>query len=400
MVPWLPEADSLACLGVDMFDGLAPFLARRDAWAYLAACLTAIAISVPVARYVRDLALARGLVDPVGGRKQHKTPVPRLGGCGIFAGFAVGSAVGLWLLGPDILARSTVWPTMWPLLVGASVMFITGLADDLLHRQGREGLPALLKLVLQVGAACVVAGVARVQGLALPGGVYVDFPVWLEWGLTVFWVVFVTNAINWIDGMDGLAGGLSLIFALCLGLVGMSRAPGVGTFGEPVLALALVGGLVGFLRLNFPPATMFMGDGGALFLGYVLAATSVSGLMKGAALIGIATPMMVMALPMIDSVKVVFGRAVRRERLMAADRTHLQFRLTDAGWEVHSSLLFAYALAGLSGCAAMALLRLRGGGASLAILVSVLLVWVAARRPKPCPPAEPVSAAVDDSATE
>ena len=354
---------------------------RDDLRSYLLALLVATLVSIPAADWARKLALRHGLVDPSGGRKQHKQPTPRVGGFGIFLGFVAGSACGLFMLGRH-LNDGRVLGTVVPMLVGACVMFFTGLADDLLHRRGREGLPALLKLVLQLVAALIVASVARVQYLQIPGGGYLSFPAWLQWASTVFWIVFVMNSINFIDGMDGLAGGVSLIFALSLALVGMSRAPGAKCYGEAVLAISLVGGLVGFLRLNFPPAKVFMGDGGALLLGYVLAAISVSGLMKSAALIGVLAPLMVLALPMVDLVKVVAGRVMRGENPMKADRTHLHHRLADAGWSVYSALLFAYALAGLCGCAAMSLLRLRGAGVALALTVAGLLIWVAARRPR------------------
>ncbi|MBI5832218.1 MAG: undecaprenyl/decaprenyl-phosphate alpha-N-acetylglucosaminyl 1-phosphate transferase [Armatimonadetes bacterium] len=354
---------------------------RDDIRSYAVALLVAAAVSIPAAAWARKLALDRGLVDPTGGRKQHKLPTPRVGGFGIFAGFLLGSVTGLLMLGRH-LGDGRVLATVLPMLCGATLMFFTGLADDLSHRQGREGLPAGVKLVAQLAAACVVASVARVQYLQVPGGGYISFPEWLQWASTVFWIVVVMNSINFIDGMDGLAGGVSLIFALSLALVGISRAPGVKCYGEAVLAIALVGGLVGFLRLNFPPAKVFMGDGGALLLGYVLAAISVSGLMKSAALIGVLAPLMVLALPMVDLVKVVAGRVMRGENPMKADRTHLHHRLADAGWSVYSALLFAYALAGLCGCAAMSLLRLRGAGVVLALTVALMLIGVATRRPR------------------
>ena len=159
--------------------------ARDDIRSYAAALLLAVAVSIPAAAWARRLALDHGLVDPTGGRKQHRQPTPRVGGFGIFAGFLLGSIVGLVLLGRH-LNDGRVLGTVLPMLGGATLMFLTGLADDLSHRQGREGLPALVKLVAQLAAACVVASVARVQSLQIPGGEYLIFPVWLQWAATVF----------------------------------------------------------------------------------------------------------------------------------------------------------------------------------------------------------------------
>jgi UDP-GlcNAc:undecaprenyl-phosphate GlcNAc-1-phosphate transferase len=345
--------------------------------AYAIAFAAAAATSVPLVVLVRNFAQRRGLVDPAGGRKGHKVEVPRLGGLGIFLGFVVGVTAGWMLRAPELgwsIAATRI-------VLGAALLFASGLADDLLHRRGREGLPALVKLAVQIGAAALVASVARIHGFRLPGHEWYALPVAVQWTVTLIWIVGVTNAINFIDGMDGLAGGLSLIIAATLAVVAYSRAKPFNTQGEAILALALAGGIVGFLRCNFPPASIFMGDGGALLLGFVLSSIAISGVMKSATVLAIGAPLIILALPMVDLTKVVVGRVLRGQHPMQADRTHLHHRLQDAGWSVYSALLFAYAICGLCCSAALSLLRIHGGAAILSLAVALLLVAVAAKRP-------------------
>lgn len=346
--------------------------------AYLLAFVVSAAVSLPLVPWIRAAALRHGLVDPSGGRKAHTGDVPRLGGLGIFVGFAAGVAAACPLL------RPTGHEAAAHIALGAAFIFALGIADDLLHRRGRHGLPALAKLIVQFGAAALVATTSRVRGIGIPHHEYIHFALWLQWAVTLVWIVGVSNAINLIDGMDGLAGGVSLIIAATMAVVASTRAhvAPFNTAGETVLALALMGGLIGFLRCNFPPATIFMGDGGALLLGFVLSSISVSGVMKSATIIGMGAPLVILALPMIDMTKVVLGRVMRGESPMSADRTHLHHRLQDAGWSVYSALLFVYGICGLCCSAALSMLRIHGGAAVLSLAVALLLVWVAAKRPR------------------
>lgn len=358
---------------------------------YLAAFLIAVGLSSLAVPRVLHWARRTGRVDPTDERKLHAGDQPRLGGIGIFAGFLAGAVVALTLPQGRLLFDATLnggrGRILLGVLIGAALMFGLGLADDLLHRSARggdrprEGLPAWFKLVVQLVAAAIpIAAGLSVQTIRIPGDGYVRLWPWLQWLLPMLWIVGVANAINFIDGLDGLAGGVALIIAATLALLALS--PVAPAPGEAMLALALLGGIVGFLRLNFPPpARIFMGDGGSLLLGYVLAAISLSGVMKTATLVAVGAPFLILALPILDLTQVVVGRVMRGSSPLAADRTHLHYRLHDAGWSPFTAVLFIYAVVGLCASSALSLAGLGPQAALLSAVVAGLLVTVAARRP-------------------
>lgn len=345
---------------------------------YLAAFAVAAGVSLLAVPLVMRFAHQRGLLDPRTERKNHVAEVPRIGGLGILLGLVAGALVGFRLT--DGLPLT---PGFLGIMAGALVMFAGGLADDLLHdrRTGRLGLPAVAKLAFQVGAAIIpVACGVSIKSVRIPGDGYWIPEPWLDACLTMLWLVAVANAVNWIDGLDGLAGGVSAIMAGTLALLALGKQPVAA--GEAIAALALLGGITGFLRLNLPPARIYMGDGGAMLIGYLVAALSVSGVMKSATAIAVGAPMLILALPIVNLTQVVVGRVVRGQSPMQADRTHLQDRLQDAGWSGHSAVLFCYAIAGLCGSAALCLMELSSQAASVSLGTAALLVYVAARRPR------------------
>ncbi len=336
-----------------------------------------LASSLVVPRVLR-FARRRGLFDPKTERKTHANEVPRLGGVGIFAGLIAGLAVALPLMPGVKLGLPFIG-----LLGGALIMFGVGLADDLLHggERGGHGLNPLPKLLAQMLAAAIpIACGISMKWIKIPGDGYFQFAPWADWLLTLVWVVGIANAVNWLDGLDGLAGGVSAIMATTLALLALGKEP--ASLGEGLAALALLGGIIGFLRLNFPPARIYMGDGGAMLIGYLLAVLSVSGVMKSATALAVGAPMLILALPLVNLTQVVVGRVLRRESPMKADRTHLHDRLQDAGWSDYSAVLFIYAVTGLCGSAALSLMDLGHASAAQSALVAALLVYVAARRPR------------------
>lgn len=347
----------------------------------LAALLAALLVSPPAVALVLRQAAQRGLVDTPGGRKSHTTAVPRIGGVGILAGYLAGLAVASCFGGP-----LSIWNTKYlAVLAGSLVIFGVGLADDLLHRpagdagEGRDGLSASTKLLLQIVAAVIAmsAGV-RIKSIQIPGDGFLFFSPAVSWTITAIWIVGIANALNWIDGLDGLAGGVSLLMAASIALIAMFGP--ASDAGATVFALSMLGGIVGFLKYNFPPARIFMGDGGSNLLGYLLATLAIAGVMKGATVLAVLTPILILALPIVNLTGVVVGRVLRGQNPMAADRSHLHHRLTDAGWPDLSALLFVYAVTGLCGSASLALMGLSDQAAFMAIGVAILLVGVAARR--------------------
>lgn len=353
--------------------------------AFAVALTVALVVSLWTMPVVLRYAHRKGLLDPATERKNHSVEVPRLGGVGILAGFIAGVAAAFFA------PRPGGWWTVntTAILVGALMMFAVGLADDLLHdrKSGREGLSPPVKLALQFLAAAIpvvtalrVHGGVLIRGFEIFGEGYVSLHPWIAVPLTLIWIVGIANAFNFIDGLDGLCGGVALIVDLTIAVIalgGPRLAP-----SEAVLALATAGGIIGFLRLNFPPARIFMGDGGALMLGYLLSALAVSSVAKSQTLIALGVPLLILALPLFNLTQVVVGRVLRGDSPMQADRTHLHDRLQDAGWSPYSAVLFIYAICGLCSAAALGLSNLAKEAAILAIVVAGLLVVVAIRRPR------------------
>jgi len=344
---------------------------RPDLAAVLAFGLAALgtALIVPL---VRRAGLRWGLTDQPDARKQHTTPMVRLGGVGIVAGFVLALLL-IWALGgfadlpqPDDL--------IWTTLAGALCFFVIGLADDLF------ALPPLPRLGLQLLVAMAVwsQGV-RIGAIDLPfallgshSGVIV-LPDGLSLLATVIWLVGITNAINWLDGLDGLAAGVSGIAAVGLLSVSYSLnqpAPGL-------LAAALAGSCLGFLRHNFNPARIFMGDGGSYFLGFALAAISIVGPAKGLTSVSLLLPLLILSLPLADMSAVIMGRLSQGRSPFYPDRRHLHHRLLRVGFSHRRTVVLIYAftqwLVALALVLANAELRFLWLGLATAILIGVVI---------------------------
>lgn len=295
------------------------------------AVLTAAVVAWGMTEGVRGWALARGWVDQPNERKVHRQPVPRLGGVGIFAGFLVG-----FLL--CSLEGTLGSPSSWAILLGAAWLMLAGAVDDV------RGLSPGLKLFLQGGAAVIaLAGGVRVEGFSPPwGGGWVALGGW-GWPLTVLWIVGLVNALNWIDGLDGLAGGVTLLASITLTLAAQATGR-----GEAAQAMLLLGASTfGFLLHNFHPARIFMGDSGSMMLGYILATVSVVGVMKTATVMALALPIFVLAVPIVDGVATILRRLRRGRPIYLADREHLHHRLLQAGLSHPEAVLVLYLLSGV-----------------------------------------------------
>ncbi|MEB3332266.1 MAG: MraY family glycosyltransferase [Synechococcaceae cyanobacterium] len=337
----------------------------------VAALLTALIVPL-----VRRAGLRLGLVDPPDPRKQHTLPMVRLGGIGIVAGFSLALAI-TWAGGGfaelDALKDQLIWTT----LAGALCYFLIGLADDLL------ALPPLPRLAMQllVAVAVWLEGV-QIGSIELPFGLdggapSIPLPPLLSLLATVIWLVGITNAINWLDGLDGLAAGVSGIAAVGLLSVSFSlNQPAAG-----LLAAALAGSCLGFLRHNFNPARIFMGDGGSYFLGFALAAISIVGPAKGLTSVSLLLPLLILSLPLADMSAVIMGRLSEGRSPFYPDRRHLHHRLLRAGFSHRRTVLLIYAftqwLASLALVVANAELRFLWLALATAILIAAV---VACRR--------------------
>jgi UDP-GlcNAc:undecaprenyl-phosphate GlcNAc-1-phosphate transferase len=303
-----------------------------DAQDALLAFVFAAAVAWMLVPAAEAIARRIGAIDEPKERGLHDVPTPKLGGLAILVG-VLGAGL-IWL----------PWDTeTQSILLGATAITALGVADDVFE------LPALPKLAGQIAAALipVVWGDVRVDVTTLPfiGGFDTG---WGSYPLTVIGIVAIINVINFIDGVDGLASGVCAIAAGAFAVIAIS----LDRYEAGVLAALTAGGAVGFLRHGFPPASSFMGDTGSNLLGYMLAVTAVQGSLKTNAALALALPLVVLAVPILDTSFVVAKRLKYRQPIYQADRWHFHHRMANIGFEPRKTLLYLYgwtlALAGLA----------------------------------------------------
>ncbi len=315
----------------------------------------------------------KGLVDnpknDVNNRKMHQRPMVRLGGVSIFAGTIIALLL-VWLFGGfGWLPPNKEWE-IWGVTIGGVAFFLIGLADDLYN------LSPMRRLVLQTVVASAAWGVGvRIDFLSVPFGDLIHIGLF-SLPLTVIWLVGMANAINWIDGLDGLAaGGCGISAVVMMVLTLFMEQPAAA-----LIAAALAGAALGFLRYNFNPAIIFMGDGGAYFMGFTLAGVGVIGLVKGATMATVAVtavllPFVVLAVPILDMSVVIISRITQGKSPFIADKRHLHHRLIQAGISHRLTVLFIYALTLWVGSIALGLSNIPSGW-GFAIGATVLLGYV------------------------
>ncbi len=304
---------------------------------------------------VAQLATHTGMVDAIGDRRMHAQPTPRIGGVAVFLGFsfALFGVVGYLIANHKLLDLDSIHDVLG-LLFGGTLILMVGLWDDIMGMRPRT------KLVAQF----VVAAISLLYGFDIKGldnplhrGDYIHFPYWLGAPLTLLWYVSMMNAINFIDGLDGLLAGLAAISGMSLLVIEL-------THGHPELALvlaALVGGALGFLPYNFNPAKIFLGDCGSLFIGYVFATVSIIGVSKFLISINLVIPLIVLALPILDTAVTIVRRTLAGKKISEADRGHFHHQLIFRfGLNVRQAVLLIYAVCIALG--AVALLLSKGMG--------------------------------------
>jgi UDP-GlcNAc:undecaprenyl-phosphate/decaprenyl-phosphate GlcNAc-1-phosphate transferase len=322
---------------------------------HFVAFLVAILVVLWTTPQVKKFGLKAGFVDLPNARKVHQEPMVRLGGIAIFTGYICAVAIvgisGAFNL-PSPLPISAQYEFLGVVLGGLG-FFLIGLLDDLFT------LSPFLRLGLQAVVASLAwsAGV-RIDFFSLPyiGVIQLD---WLSLPVTVFWLVGMTNAINFMDGLDGLAAGISGIAAVVLLIVSLWIDQRI----TALLAAALAGSALGFLRYNFNPAQIFMGDGGAYFMGFTLAAISVVGLVKTVTTVAVILPFIILAIPILDTSTVIVDRLLRGKSPFQADKRHLHHRLLMVGLSQRLSVLFIYSLALWVGSVALVLAKIPDGKA-------------------------------------
>ena len=313
-------------------------------------------ISLASTPIVKNLACKVGAIDvPDGKRRVHKSPIPRLGGLAIFFGFICA-----------VLAFADIDAQMRGILIGTLLIVAIGIVDDV------KQLKASVKLLVQIVAAIVVVlHDVKIMAISVPsfiveGGI---LPLkWLSIPITILWIVGVTNAVNLIDGLDGLAVGISSIATFSLFFIAILA-------GEPAVALisaALAGSCLGFLPYNFNPAKIFMGDTGSTFLGFILSVICIEGLFKGYAIISFIIPFLILGLPIFDTSVAIIRRIHDKRPIMGADRGHLHHRLIDLGFSQKQTVAILYVIAMLLGLSAVVLVE--QGAQTAFLLISVVLL--------------------------
>ncbi|MBS1968302.1 MAG: undecaprenyl/decaprenyl-phosphate alpha-N-acetylglucosaminyl 1-phosphate transferase [Chloroflexi bacterium SZAS-1] len=330
--------------------------------------LTALIFSIVSTPIARRIALAVGVVDAPAARKVHTDPVPLLGGAAIYVAFMVG----LIVLGDRAYIRELIG-----IMLGATLVSLFGLADD------HWGLHAYLKLGGQLLAGIIL----------LLGGTQVNlFPhhPWVNWAITLLWVVGMTNALNLLDNMDGLSGGVTTVAAAFFILLAAMGNPPQILVGA--MAAALVGACVGFLRYNLNPATIFMGDTGSLFLGFVLAALGIKlRFPNNVPWTTWLVPICVLALPIFDTTLVFVSRLRRgKNPLTTPGKDHLSHRLVALGLTRREAVLTCYLIGGACGMVAIYIAQSRfpngyvaAGLLGLAAVTSI--IWLERRCPAGIP---------------
>ena len=333
--------------------------------------IVAFAVVVLLTPAVGGMARRLGVVDIPGGRRVNQLPVPRLGGLALFLGLLV-----------PALAFLHVGHQTRGLLLGATVAVTVGIVDDF------RGLPWFAKLGGQIAAAAVLAGSGVwIDRFTLPFVGIHTLPAAVGIPLTILWIVAIMNMVNFLDGLDGLAAGVAAIAGLTFSVIALS----LGKVDAAILSAIIFGACVGFLRHNFYPARIFMGDSGALLLGFVLAAVSVQGLLKTAATVALFFPLLVLAVPIVDTTFVVVRRLKHGESVFEADQAHLHHRFLRRGFSQRRAALtiwgWCLALAAAAFATRFVPFRAHGvwhpwwtllaaGIGLFAVLVSVYVVYV------------------------
>lgn len=271
---------------------------------------------------VKKIAIHIGAIDIPNQRKVHKKPIPRLGGLGIYAGFLLGYMLFGW--------EST---QMNAILIGSFIVVITGIIDDI------KPVPAKYKLIGQIVAASVIplfGGIVLKDISAF--GIYINFS-WLSPIITIIFIVAIMNCINFIDGLDGLAGGISAIYFLMIGIIAIVLNNSSGL--DYILTFIMLGATLGFLVHNFHPASIFMGDSGSLFLGYIISVISLLGY-KNVTFTSLIVPIFLIAIPIIDTLFAIIRRLLKHESIAMPDKCHLHHQLLKLNFSIKKSVLIIY----------------------------------------------------------
>lgn len=295
--------------------------------AFGAALLGALVLT-PVAR---TLATRLGAVDVPEDRKVHEKTTPTLGGVAIYASMLMGMGVYL------AVDYHKVSSDMLGIILGATIIFIFGVIDDVRH------LSPLSKLFGQILSAgvLVIMGV-QIQNIRIPGTAVVSLSPELSVVVSLIWVVAFINIINLIDGLDGLAAGITCIAAASMFYFATQTGVGPAFVDAALISIVMAGATLGFLRYNFHPASIFMGDSGSMLLGFLLGAMTIQGVLKSIAAVALVVPLMAMAIPILDTGMAIVRRLRKGKPITHADKEHIHHRLLNMGHSQRQAVLLLY----------------------------------------------------------
>ena len=320
------------------------------------AFICSVVISFGATPIVKKFAYKIGAVDvPKDNRRMHKDPIPRLGGLAIFFGFLF-----------SFLIFGIIDAQMKGILLGAVIIVTLGIIDDIVP------LPAKLKFVVQIIAAAIPVYLGlRIERITnfipFSSHPYIDLGI-MSIPITIILIVGITNAVNLIDGLDGLAVGVSTISSFTMLAIAF-------ILGQPQIAILLAslsGACVGFMPYNFNPAKIFMGDTGSTFLGYILATVSIMGLFKYYAIISFAVPFLILGLPIFDTGFAMVRRMLNGQSPMQADRGHVHHKLIDMGFTQKQTVAILYSISGVLGLSAVVLTS-SGELKALLVIITVII---------------------------
>jgi UDP-GlcNAc:undecaprenyl-phosphate/decaprenyl-phosphate GlcNAc-1-phosphate transferase len=335
---------------------------------YLGTFVGSLLLSFVLTKYVRDLANARGWVAaPALERHLHSRPLPRFGGVAIFLSFLLTFAIAL-PVGWHHLAVSfgLSFQTLITILLPGCLIFALGIYDDI------HSVSPYTKVAVQaVAGAMLFAGGLRILDVPVLFGTH-HLPWFLGLPLTVLWVLAITNAFNLIDGLDGLAAGSALFSTMVVFAVALVS----GSSLVSLMALVLAGSILGFLRFNFSPATIFLGDCGSLFIGFMLSALALQGAQKAPTIIAVAIPVVSFGLPILETALSIVRRYLGGRPVFTADREHIHHKLLQRGLSHRQVVITLYAVSALFALLSLFLLWPTGDMLGLVLAVLGTGVWI------------------------
>ncbi|HEV2395377.1 MAG TPA: MraY family glycosyltransferase [Candidatus Sulfotelmatobacter sp.] len=297
----------------------------------------------------------------------HLTPLPRLGGVAIFLSFCVCMGItAVWAMRNPQLHSPRFLPSLGTILATATLVFLLGIYDDV------RGVGPYVKFTVQgIAAAMLYAGGLRIVNIPVIFGDRV-LPWYVGLGLTILWVLAITNAFNLIDGLDGLAAGSALFSTMVVFVVALLNGP---TLVE-VMTISLAGAILGFLRYNFNPATIFLGDSGSLFIGFLLSALALFGAQKSPTIVAIAIPIVSFGLPILETVLSIIRRLISGRPIFTADSEHIHHKLLQHGLTHRQVVIVLYAVSAIFAMLSLFLLWPTGSSLGLVLAVLGIGVWI------------------------